>query len=103
MFLSNLKIAGNEIPFAFPELSSDWLQDIGFCGNSMQKIKSSPDPGGFRAAVEGGQLWLGCSSPCSGQIAQGCQNDRERQALSKFTKTQNIKNIFLKIIMEEGN
>lgn len=66
MFLSNLKISGNWTLFAFPGLPCDWVGNIGFCGSVKQKIRSSPDSGGFRAAVEGGQLWLGCSSPCSG-------------------------------------
>lgn len=93
-FISNLKISGKWIPFAFPELSSDWLWDIVFCGSIMQKIRSSADSGGFRAAVEGGQLWALQAQVTDGQSAQGCHNDRERQALSKYTKSQHIKNIF---------
>lgn len=64
----------------------------------MQKIRSSADSGGFRAAVEGGSSgWAAAlhAQAADGQSAQGCQSDRERQALSKYIKTQHIKKIFV--------
>lgn len=79
------------------------MGDIGFCGSIMQKIRTSPDSGAFRAAVERGQLCLGASGwaaalhaqAADGRSAQGCQSDSERQALSKHTSTQHIENIFV--------